>query len=197
MLARVSGDLAADPPRPDFDTTTRAGVRHATPAFVAAQGPAEKLALGTGVAADDSARYMSAHLRAFERLQGARRSRAKTAAALRGEEAVDFAKQASEALVRLAGELDGLIEFLPPKWATRLTPEHQGRIAQLEPPEVEADALALLFLGGLRVNNLQDALTPITELSSPDSPRIELEGAPQVFRELAGRLTRWSPPSRG
>lgn len=196
MLARVSGDLAADPPRPDFDTTTRAGTRHATPKFVTAQEPVEELALRTAVAADESARYMSAHLRAFERFQGARGSRVKTAkiaAADRREEAIDFAEQASRALISLADDLHALIGFLPPKWAEQLTPEHQDRIARLKPPEMKVDALALLFLGGLRVNNLQDAFTPISELSSTDSARIELEGAPQVFRDLAKRLARWSP----
>lgn len=200
MLARVSGDLAADPPRYDFDTTTRAGARHATPAFVVTERPVEDAAIGTAVAADQSVRYLSAHLRAFERFQGARGSRTKTAkmaTALRREEAVDFAEQAGRALNGLADSLSGLTDFLPPKWTTRLTPEHQNRISQLNPSDIEDDALALLFLGGLRVNNLQDALTPISELSSPDSARTEVEGAPQVFRDLAGQLTRWSPPRRG
>jgi hypothetical protein len=193
MLARVSGEVAADPPRPDFGTTTRVGGRHATPEFIAIQAPAEELALAAAAAADESARYLSAHLRAFERFQGAKRSRAKAAAAERREEAVDFAEQAGEALARVAGALDGLVGALPPKWTTQLTPEHQSRIAQLQVSEMDADSLALLFLGGLRISNLQDALTPITELFSLESARTELEGAPQAFRDLAGHLGGWSP----
>lgn len=197
MLARVSGDLAADPPRKDFDTPTRVGARHAMPEFISPEGPVEELALNTAVAADESARNMSAHLRAFERLQGARKERAKPAAALRREEAVGFARKASEALERLASELDGLIGLLPKNWDRLLTPEQQDQVGRLQPPDLKKDALALLFLGGLRVSNLQDALTPINELSSPGAARTKVEATPQVFLDLAGLLARWSPPIRG
>jgi|SRR5664279_3933270 len=193
LITRVSGDLAADPPREDFDKPTRVGARHATPEFVTPISPAERVAVKTAVAADDSARYMGAHLRAFERLQGAQNDRADSAAALHREEAVKFAREASEALGQLASELDELISYLPSDWARRLTPEQQYQAAQLEPQELDDDALAFLFLGGLRVSNLQDVVAPSNELSSPDSARTEVEAAPKVFRDLAGYLARWSP----
>jgi hypothetical protein len=136
---------------------------------------------------------MGAHLRAFERLQGAQNDRADSAAALHREEAVEFAREASEALGQLASELDELISYLPSDWARRLAPEQQHQAAQLKPQELDDDALAFLFLGGLRVSNFHYVVAPSAELSSPDSARTEVEGAPKVFRELAGHLARWSP----
>lgn len=196
LLARVSKELAADPPRDDFDKPTRVGARHATPEFLDPQRPVEQLAVSTAVAADESARYMGAHLRAFERLQGAQSKRSESAAALHLQLAVKFAGEASGSLEALASELDGLFRHLPAGWVDRLTPEQQHEAARLRPQGLDEAALAFLFLGGLRVNNLEDAVAASEELSSPDSARAEVEAAPETFREIARLLARWSPPTR-
>jgi hypothetical protein len=197
LLARVLGELAADPPRDDFEKPTRVRARQATPEFVTPKGPAQEVALSAAVAADESARYMGAHLRAFERLQGARNDRAEAAITLHSDEAVEFAQTASEALRQLASQLEGLIRHLPPNWSDGLTPEQQHKTARLEPRDLEDAALAFLFLGGLRVGNLKDAVAPSEELSSPESAEAEVKAAPTVFLGLADQLSHWSPPAQG
>lgn len=195
MLARISGEMASDPPRPDFETATRVRNRFAEPQHIATEDLLGSTAIRTAVAVDEAERYLGAHLRAFERLQEALRRGGSSVVAERRGEAIEYAREGSAALGEVAASLEELIPLLPRDWPEQLGPEQQERVARLTPPEIEPDTLALLFLGGLRVRDLQNALVPIAQLPESGSAQGELMSAPGAFRDLGDRLSRWSPPS--
>jgi hypothetical protein len=192
LLARVAGRIVADPPRKDFRTSTRVRARFAKPQYLMTDEPSERLALEAAEAADHSEAYLAAHLRAFERLQGARQTGDHEAAAERAAEAVSHAHTSGGALRRLST----LVAELPQEPVA----EREGlggrdrRSGRPRLSDVDRESLAVLFLGGLRLRDLENVLRG-TRMQDSEVAADRLPAAAAAFRDLGEAMEAWEPPS--
>jgi hypothetical protein len=189
LLARVAGRIVADPPRKDFGVSTRLRSRFATPHLIATEDRRERLALEAAEAADTAEAYLAAHLRAFERLQGAEQASDRAAAAEREGESVRLAHMSGQALrdlSRLVAEISEGVPSSPDR-----DPERRRGRPQLG--EVDREALATLFLGGLRLRDLENVLRG-TRLEAAVGAPERLVAAAGSFRRFGDTMTGWTPP---
>ena len=101
--------MSEDPPRTDFDSATRARRPYARPEFVLGEDPTTaRTAVAAGAAADLSAAYLGAHLRAYERYQGAIERESLPDARSRSNEAISFARDGAASLDNAANRLEEL-----------------------------------------------------------------------------------------
>jgi hypothetical protein len=112
LLARVAGRIFEDPPRGDFKTSTHVRTKFATPIYIATDAPLGRLALEAAQAADDAERHLAAHLRAFERFQGALGAGRQPEADQRAVESQRYARLGGDSLYRLAHPVAGIAERL-------------------------------------------------------------------------------------
>lgn len=139
---------------------------------------------------DRAAAYLSAHLRAFERLQGA--VEASAPAGVRDARATESVKYSIDAAVNLDAAVPQL-RFLaatepPPREVFRRTSP-----APSAPGDLPDGVLALLYLGGFPIAALQHALGSPPE----DVPLLsEYNQESIVLSEFADHLKTWTPPPR-
>ncbi len=186
LVARVTERISEDPPRSDFTTSTHVRPRFATPQYIETDDPSERIALESAEAADWSEAYLAAHLRAFERLQGARKADRSSEAAQRAEEAVKHARAAGRALQTLSarvGDLSGMAQ------ERRVRSDRRGK-PRLS--DVSEGAQAILFRGGLRIRDLENVLQR-TRLEDAAGARDRLLLASNTFRDFASVLSSWEP----
>jgi hypothetical protein len=193
LLARVAGRIFEDPPRRDFMTSTHVRARFATPTYIATDAPLERLALEAAQAADDAERHLAAHLRAFERFQGALEADRQPEANQRAAESQMYAHLGGDSLNRLVHPVAAIAEQL----ATTSAHEGSRHIGQSGRPRVDdvsEAALAVLFLGGLRIRDLENVLAG-TRLEDADAGAKRLQQAADGFRKFGRAMNDWSPPS--
>ena len=192
LLARVAGRIYEDPPRRDFTTSTHVRPTFATPAYIATDDSFERMALEAAQAADDSERRLAAHLRAFERLQGALAADRKAEADQRAIEAERYAQMGAHSLYQLADPVTAIAEQLA-AGSSRERDTQTGRRGRPSIDEVSEDALALLFLGGLRIRDLENILSG-TRLEDTEVAVEHLLAAAENFRDFGRAMDRWVPP---
>jgi hypothetical protein len=189
LLTKVAGQITEDPPRKDFTTSTRVRPRFAKPTYIETDVPFERLALEAAAAADDAEAHLAAHLRAFERFQGAFNAGRKPEAAQRGVEARNHAQLSSRALRQLANPVDSIAKGLWPDSRRVETRSGRPRI-----DEVDKETLAILFLGGLRVRDLENVLQG-TSFDDINAAAKHLSSAAESFREFGEAMEHWVPPT--
>ena len=186
LLAKVAGRITKDPPRKDFTTSTHVRSRFAKPTYIETEIPFERLALEAAAAADDAEAHLAAHLRAFERFQGAFNADRKPEADQRAVEARKHAQMGSRALRRLANPVDSIAEsFVEFK-------RMESRSGRPRIGEVDKETLAILFLGGLRVRDLENVLRESASTMQTLPPNT----SSQPPRAFASSARRWSTGSR-
>lgn len=192
LLARVAERISADPPRKDFTVSTHVRARFATPARISTDAPFERLALEAAEAADAAEAHLAAHLRAFERFQGAVNAGASVDADQRLEEARSQARMSSRPLRRLTDVVTAIADH--PYLAQAQEPRSErSRSGRPGIDEVSQEAQALLFLGGLRIRDLENVLRG-TRLSDSRIATERLPLAADRFRRLGDEMEEWSPP---
>lgn len=192
LLARVAGRIFEDPPRNDFTTSTHVRAKFATPTYIETDAPLERLALEAAQAADDAERHLSAHLRAFERFQGALGAGRQPEADQRATEAERHAQLGGRSLYRLAGPVAAIAEQL----TAVQEPERgsqKGRHGRPRVDEISKDALAVLFLGGLRIRDLENILAG-TRFEDADVAANRLLQAAERFHDFGRTMDHWTPP---
>jgi hypothetical protein len=190
LLARVTGRIAEDPPRSDFTISTHVRPRFATPGYIQTNVRFERLALEAAEAADDAEAHLAAHLRAFERFQGAVKAQRPAEASERIGEALTQARTSSQALRQLADPVSAIADEL--SGASGLS-RMEGRSGRPRIDQVSEEGLGVLFLGGLRIRDLENVLSG-TRLDDTKVAARRLVTAAKRFRELSGVLERWAPP---
>jgi hypothetical protein len=180
--------MADDPPRTDFATSTRVRARFATPQYIEPEDPSERAALEAARAADWAEAYLAAHLRAFERLQGARRAGRNPEAQQRAEEAAEHARASGRALQSLA---DRLADLERHSSARGRFGERTGRPHLTD---VSEEAQAIMFLGGLRIRDLDNVLQG-TRLEDARVSTERFRDASATFAQFASVMAQWTPPS--
>jgi hypothetical protein len=191
LLGKVAKEIAEDPPRSDFTVSTQVRRRFATPQYIETDDPPARAALETAEAANWSEAHLGAHLRAFERLQGARRAGRNAEAAAREEEAVRHARTSDRSLRRVAARVGELARQVEGEAGQRVPPERRGR-PQLT--DVDDDSQAILFRGGLRIQDLESVLRG-TDLEDFKVAPDRLRSASDSFEGLAAEMASWEPPS--
>lgn len=189
LLAKVTGRIATDPPRRDYTVSTRTRLRFATPSHIATEDEFEQLALEAAERADDAEVWLAAHLRAFERTQGARKAQREAEAGEREAEAVRYAEASGQALHQLAAPLTEIAGRLAER------PEPGERSGHPRLGEVSEEALAVLFLGGLRIRDLENVLSGTRLEDRRVAGKGLLESA-QTFDRLGTEMEGWTPPEQ-
>lgn len=192
LLFHVSGHIAADPPRPDFKTSTKVRPRLSRPDYISTDDRFEALALKAAAAADDAEAQLAAHLRAFERLQGASKANRRAEASARAEEARRYARSSGHALRQLAGPVAEIAAELSENSRPRQS-NRDVRRGRPQVNQVSRDALAIFFLGGLRIRDLENVLHGIEQEDSSQAVR-RLNSAAKTFREFGRTMEDWIPP---
>jgi hypothetical protein len=188
LLARVAERIAEDPPRLDFTVSTHVRPRFATPRYIETEDPSEGTALATAEAADWAEAYLAAHLRAFERLQGAHKAGRDSEAFQRAEEAVRHARASGRALQTLSARTAELAERVD----ERQQAPSRGREGRPQLTDINDKALAVLFRGGLRIRDLENVLQG-TRLEDADGATDRLRLSSSAFGEFASAMARWEP----
>lgn len=192
LLARVAGRIYEDPPRRDFTVSARPRTRSATPSRIRTDDPFERLGLEAAETADEAEALLAAHLRAFERFQGALRAGDRAAGRQRSDEAQRYAGMGSGALRRLATLVTSIAE--DPSASERRRDRPAARRGRPRVDEVGRESLSTLFLGGLRIRDLENVLSGVRlEEASAATPR--LLSAAEGFRQFAEAMARWTPPT--
>lgn len=192
LLARVAGRISEDPPRKDFATSTHVRPRFAKPDYISTDAPFEQLALEAADSADDAERHLAAHLRAFERFQGALKADRGAEADQRIEEARMQARLSSRALRRVANPVSGIADQLAAAEPGELA--RSDRRGRPHIGDVSEEALAILFLGGLRIRDLENVLRG-TRLEDANGAARQLRSAAESFRDFAAQMADWTPPT--
>lgn len=191
FLRRTARAIADDPPNDqEFRTPTRARAHRARLEHLFPSDDLERAAFVTAVGTDDADVELSAHLRAFERYQGAALREAAKEASARAGESRRYARLASSGLRHAADGLDGLRDVLArePLDAMRSKASYRSR-----PEELPKDTLALLYTGGLRIQELERLLSERKGGWGPDLQDV-LRSAAKSEREFADHLEVWEPP---
>jgi hypothetical protein len=196
LLAKSWAD---DPPRDDFESFThvRRPILRRETVPVDSDDLASVAAANLTLSLEESDRYLSAGLRAFERMQGAGSSRPFLVSA-RADEAREYTTVAVPTLESAAASLDQLhrvIEGFPLRWLTQEPPNRGFKVKRSgtlpRTPEGLSDAvLANLYRIGFPLTMLLDtlALSPARSWS----PAITSQAA-DAFRGLASELQDWTP----
>lgn len=192
LLARVAGRIAEDPARSDFTTSTHVRPRFATPQYIQAEERSESLALEAAETADHAEANLAAHLRAFERMQGALKAGRAPEAGQRAEEAVKHARASGTALRALATRLEEMAEVtaVEPRGQS---PADEARRGRAQRTDVNTEALAILFLGGLRIRDLENVLKGTRLEDSRVAPQ-QFRAASAAFQRFGLAMTEWNPP---
>lgn len=188
-VGKRSQALADDPPDYDYDHRTMRRPRRIRYEEIESSAEGDEVArkaVALSVAADDAGSAMSAHLRAFERFQGAAARNDDRARRLRGEEAVDYARQTSRELVTLAYALSNLRMRLS-DLDLRAASVSGVRTAK----DLRADVLSLLYLAGLPIPTLESLLR---QRATAPAPLGVLDEAADAAHALAAAFETWMPP---
>ncbi len=194
LFGRVAQRIANDPARDDFTSSTRRRLTFATPEYIHSDDPAEQAALRAALAADEAEANLAAHLRAFERFQGAYARGRESDAAQRGKEATRYAHSSGVTLQNVSTSLLDLIASLGDDWGERQSASLTRRIKRVQPTDIDEETLAVLFLGGLRIRDLENILTRSRQPDPQSAPK-HLSNAPKAFELFAERMMQWRPPS--
>jgi hypothetical protein len=189
-ISKGAQALADDPPDDDFDhrTAVRVTKIRREEAFRLTRGdPVAGAALSVTVQADEAHALMSAHLRAFERFQGAEARGNRSACAARSDEAVRYARDGSRALQHLAEQMSELAAQLV---GTDVAPGMPAALPQ-GPGSLPDEVLGILFLSGLPIQALDQVFQSRTLSGTIDV----LERAIVTTVDLATALAEWDPPS--
>ncbi|HEX6603042.1 MAG TPA: hypothetical protein VF030_10410, partial [Solirubrobacterales bacterium] len=189
LVAIVAGEIAADPPRKDFTVSARVRPRFATPQYIETPEHDDEVLLATAAAADSAELYLAAHLRAFERMQGALQADKGAEARQRAEEAVEHAHSSGRALEELAARTRELAEIQPQAESARARREGRPHL-----PEVSREAHSILFLGGLRIRDLKQVLQG-TNLEDAAVANQRFAESSLSFQAFGEEMSGWTPPS--
>jgi hypothetical protein len=188
LLAKAAEGIADDPPRRDFRTATRVRPSLATTQYIETDEPSDRVVLATAETADSAQRYLAAHLRACERMQGARNARHELEARQRADEATGHAHSASRALEQLSARMLELAKA-EARHSSSEWPRGRPRLT-----DVSASAQAVLFLGGLRNRDLEVVLRG-TRLEDAALADERFTGASESFRQFGLVMATWTPSS--
>jgi hypothetical protein len=133
---------------------------------------------------------MSAHLRAFERFQGAARLGDREASRVRIDEALKYAASANEALAAASGSMLRLSAALSGIDASQQIFVPTAR----DPSGLPSEVLAILYISGLPVNALERVLRAQGSFSMQTTL---LDRAAFAAGEMAAQLAGWTPPTIG
>jgi hypothetical protein len=192
LLARVTKRIAEDPARSDFTTSTHVRPQFATPQYIQAEERSESLALEAAETADHAEAYLAAHLRAFERMQGALKADRASEASQREEEAIKHARAGGGALQALAARLEDMVEAISVEPRREIGAD-EIRTGRPQRTDVSTEALAVLFLGGLRIRDLEKVLRGTRLEDSRVAPN-RFRSASTAFQRFGSAMTEWNPP---
>ncbi len=193
QLKLEAARMATDPPRDDFEVTT-----NARPARIKAEDlapvmqgdPITRLAMDTSLDLDHVAAALSAHVRAFERLQGAVQASASAGTReARASEATRFGIDVAVGIDRTLPVLSSLASTEGPPFDTfeRSAPRSNA------PADLPNDVLALLYVGGIPIGSLRQVLS----VRPPEVPLMaDYAELTAPLAELSAELKGWKLPPR-
>lgn len=178
-FAWEAGQVAADPPRRDFETGTYAFVRKLDYS-VFGDDPITASVLAVGVRLNEGTGYLRALIRALERSEGARKYDEPRAADARVSEARRLAARAARILADLSVSSENLANVLSEALDRGPVPEggrFTGQPIWVRLDEVLPDSsLSALYRSGIRIE----------EIRKPVRGEVERVGRYEVSEELRG-----------
>lgn len=192
-VGRGANAIADDPADFDYDHTTQPGprrIRFEDVARFASEDLIAQDALSAAVASDDAQALMAAHLRAFERFQGAARRHDIQASRRLAGEARSHASKASHALIGFSDSVSQMSASL----AGVVVPQQMFGTNVRHPRDLPSDVLAILYVSGLSVAALERVLGALGSFTMQTAV---LDQAASASREMAAGLESWTPPTAG